>query len=217
MIALITANFGGIDNKHDEIRQEGIGYKRFYFNELNTPFPMPNLPPRLKARYFKTQSHKIPALKDYYIHCWIDAGYKITSPDFLLHAAHQLDSFYDMAVESHPLRYCVYDEINYIKDNIENKYFNDRFSNQPLKEELEYYWSYGLPKNCGLHATGVFIRNTTTTNIFFDEWWDLCLRWSWFDQTAFSFLTWKNKPAVNKLRLGNYFDNPYIKHMGHNF
>jgi len=214
-IALITANFGGIDIIKTEPKQEGVEYKRFYFNETNTPFPLPNLPPRLQAKYFKTQSHKIPALKDYYIHCWVDAGFQIKSPHFLEHATSQLDQYYHIGIENHPLRNCIYDEVRYIHENINDPYLHSRYASQPLKEELEYYWSYGMPKNYGLYACGMFIRDITKTENFFNEWWDLCLRWSYFDQTAFAFLAWKEKPALVKLAMGNYFDNRFYEHTGH--
>ena len=43
-----------------------------------------------------------------------------------------------------------------------------------------------------------------------DDWWTLVLRWSWFDQSQFSWLAWVEKSVVKQINLGPMFDNPYF-------
>lgn len=200
---------------HSMPQQVGVEYKRYYFTEENTPFPLPNLHPRLKAKYFKLQSHRIPALQEHFIHCWVDAGFRIESPYFLQHAATQLDSYFDIAIEPHPLRNCIYEEVKFIQSNLDNPYLASRYASQPLNEELEHYWSNGMPEKFGLWACGMFMRDTTRTSDLFDEWWDKCLQWSYFDQIVFPFLVWKYRPSITKLQMGDYFSNKFYSHQGH--
>ena len=85
-IAVITAVFGGIDKEKPFCAQsmpEGVTVERFFFTEANSPIPLPNLPPRLQAKYFKTQSHHIPDLQGYDIHVWIDGNIEVTNKGFI--------------------------------------------------------------------------------------------------------------------------------------
>ena len=57
-IAVITAIFGGIDTPKPFVSQS-VPCDRIVITEENTPVPLPNLPPRLQAKYFKLQAHRV--------------------------------------------------------------------------------------------------------------------------------------------------------------
>lgn len=194
-IAVISASFGCIDKKRDFAAQalpEGLAYDRFWFDEHNTPVPLPNLPPRLQAKYFKTQAHNLSVLSEYQVFVWVDANIEVTSTLFLEKLVAPLFDSYNVkvAIQAHHERSTIEEEIRFILGS-DNPYLNVRYDNQPLMGEYTHYINSGMPPTAPLYSCNVFARrNTKGSNAVFDAWWRLCLEWSWFDQSAFSYLAW---------------------------
>lgn len=212
-IAVITAIFGGID-KPKYFAPQSVECDRIVITEQNTPVPLPNLPPRLQAKYFKLQPHRV--WPEYDIFVWIDGNIEITSPDFVKAMTENLSG---IRIQRHHERQTIGEEIAHILAS-KNEYVTTRYGAQPLKQEYEFYLKEGMPETASLYSCNIFSfaiasqYPVNSTEIFFDKWWDLVLAWSWFDQSAFSFLAW-GVFAPQTVSLGEYYNNPYFVHHNH--
>jgi hypothetical protein len=208
-IAVITAVFGGMDTEKPFCKQS-VDCDRILINEQNSPFPLPNLPPRLQAKYFKLQAHR--AFPGYDCYVWIDGNIEVTSPMFVEEITDRLRG--EICIQRHHERKTIKEEIDFIL-NSDNPYLTTRYGAQPLKEEYEYYLREGMEEDAALYSCNIFAwHSTEKTNGFFDKWWRLTLEWSWFDQSQFSFLAW-NYPLIRIVNFGPMFDNPFFKLHGH--
>lgn len=228
-IAVITAIFGNTDEVKPFCAQsmpEGIEVERFVFNELNTPIPLPNLPPRLQAKYFKTQSHHIPALKGYDIHIWIDGNIEVTNKGFVValvyplvdgtKQAYEENRLSKITIQAHHERQTIEQEIGFILDSMDNPYLAVRYGSQPLEDEYNSYLDNGMPPTAKLYSCNVFARKVgRVSNEIFDEWWRLCVEWSWFDQSAFSYIASRAEDVVHTVDLGGVCTSPYYTLHGH--
>jgi hypothetical protein len=220
-ILVLTAIFGGKDTPKPFPKQSiDCDYK--CITEQNTPVPLPNLPDRLKAKYFKLQAHEVFPEYNYFI--WIDGNIEVTSADFVKEITKKLypDSG-RIVIQGHHERQTIKQEIDFII-NSENPYLTTRYKEQPLKQEYEYYLSKGMPPTAPLFACNIFAYYCETTldldfsTLFMDGWWSLVLKWSWFDQSAFSYLSWRinGMPGTIKtVNFGPMLDNPYFKLHSH--
>lgn len=190
-VALICANIGSFDPVFP-IKHQLYDYDLFYYTENNLPFPLPNLNSRLKSKYVKIQTHRF--LPDYNIYIWIDGSVEIISERFVSRMV-ELIKESDMAITVHPERSNVYQEINYILDNIDagKEYLIKRYANEPLAEEAIFYKNKHLPEDHPLYITRLFARwNHERVNRCFDDWWNGCIEFANFDQSMFSYVSWKH-------------------------
>jgi hypothetical protein len=205
-IAVVTAIFGGKDTQKPFAAQS-VPCDYFCFTEANSPVPLPNLPDRLKAKYFKLQMHRV--LPGYDAYVWIDGNVEVTSPDFV---KAMTDGLEGIRIQRHHERQTIGDEIDFILRS-DNVYLLTRYGAQPLQQEYEWYLEQGMPENAPLYSCNIFSYNWGQwggNNLFFNDWWSLCIEWSWFDQSAFSYLAslpsyYKN---VDPIALGPMFNNP---------
>lgn len=226
-IAVVTAIFGGKDTQKP-FPPQSVECDYYCFTEENTPVPLPNLPDRLKAKYFKLQMEKFIPWYDTYV--WIDGNIEVKSPDFVKKMTENIP-FSPIVIQRHHERQTIKEEIDFILSS-ENEYLTTRYGKQPLKQEYEYYLKEGMPKNAPLYSCNIFAYNArgNGASFFMAYWWRLCLHWSWFDQSAFSYLAWmhnqdydkykkiykkqgrkyQGNPVVNVINLGPMFDNPYF-------
>jgi hypothetical protein len=206
-IAVITAIFGGKDTPKP-FPPQSVECDYYCFTEENTPVPLPNLPDRLKAKYFKLQAHRVLPGYDHYI--WIDGNIEVKSADFVKEMVGEFGPS-GVVIQKHHERQYIGDEINFILAS-DNSYLTTRYGHQPLFEEAEHYQREGMPLDAPLYACNIFARDRSdTTHEFFDSWWDLVLCWSWFDQSAFSYLAWEfSEQFVAWIDLGPMFNNPYF-------
>jgi len=221
-IAVITAVFGGMDKEKPFCPQsmpEGVTVERFFFTEANSPIPLPNLPPRLQAKYFKTQSHHIPALQEYDIHVWIDGNIEVTHRDFVYTLCYRLfgEPYAKVCIQKHHHRDTIEEEIEFIHDSMDNPYLRTRYGKQPLADEYASYIGQGMPPNAPLYSCNVFARKVgKVSNRMFDAWWALCVEWSWFDQSAFSYLAFSHGDVVHTVDMGGVTTSPFYTLHGHN-
>jgi hypothetical protein len=214
-IAVVTAIFGGMDTPKP-FPEQSIKCDYFCFTEENSPFPLSNLPDRLKAKYFKLQAHRVLPGYDYYV--WIDGNIEVKSPDFVKKMVDAAK--YGIAIQKHHERETIAEEIDFILKS-ENIYLTIRYGVQPLQEEYEYYLSNEMSPDAPLYSCNIFAWGNDTdywgTPSFFDEWWKLVLLWSWFDQSAFSFIAEDRAYSmINVIDLGHMFDSPYFTLHPHN-
>mgnify|MGYP000066526481 CR=1 FL=1 len=220
-VAVITAVFDGMDKEKPFCEQslpEGFVCDRFFYTEDNSPVPLPNLPPRLQAKYFKTQSHHIPALQGYDIHVWIDGNIEVTNKGFIASLTYPLfgDEYARVCIQKHHHRDTISEEIEFILDSMDNPYLKTRYGKQPLADEYAHYIGQGMPPTAPLYSCNVFARKVgRVSNGMFDAWWALCVEWSWFDQSAFSYLAWSHGRMVHTVDMGGVTTSPYYTLHGH--
>lgn len=203
-IAVVTAIFGDMETPKPFAAQS-VGCDRYVFTPENSPFPLPNLPPRLQAKYFKLQAHCVLHHYDAYI--WVDGNIEIKHPDF---AKVMTDDIEGIRIQQHHERATIGEEIAHILAS-DNPYVTTRYGNQPLRDEYEYYLSKGMSADAPLYSCNLFSYSSRAeVCMLFEDWWHLVLRWSWFDQSAFSFLAEQYSGMVQTVRLGQMFDNPYF-------
>lgn len=193
-IALITANIGGIDEIHAPVKQKE-DYELFYVTENTLPFPLPNFNNRMKGKYFKTQPH---TFLDHDIFIWLDSSVEIIDGTFITWVLEKLKS-HEFVCSLHPDRNNVYDEIDHIIASMKkgNKYLLDRYAKQPFQQEKEFYLGEEMPKDYPLYNGWFYAtRNNNRMNKIFDQWWELILRYTNFDQTQLAYVLWKNDVGV---------------------
>lgn len=204
-IAVITAIFGQMESPKP-FAEQSVPCDRYVFTEQNTPVPLPNLPPRLQAKYFKLQAHRV--LPGYGAYVWIDGNIEVKSPDFVKVMTEGLNG--EIRIQKHHERQTIGEEIEFIADS-DNPYVTTRYGAQPLEAEYGYYLTQGMPSNAPLYSCNLFAwEGCGAAEDFFNEWWSLVLEWSWFDQSAFSYLAWRYRPLATPVDLGPMFDNPYF-------
>lgn len=214
-IAVITAIFGSTDEQKPFCAQsmpDGVEVERFVFNEVNTPVPLPNLPPRLQAKYFKIQSHTIPYLQEHDIHIWIDGNIEVINKGFVAALTYPLfnDIYARVTIQAHHERTTIEQEIGFILDSMDNPYLAVRYEEQPLEDEYNYYLDAGMSPDAKLYSCNVFARKVgRVSNEIFDHWWRLCLEWSWFDQSAFSYIASRAQDVVAVVDMGGVCTSPY--------
>ena len=134
---------------------------------------------RRTARLIKILGHKI--FNKHQINIWIDGSFLIKGSikDFV-------KKFYNDSIScfAHHQRNCAYKEI-------EASSFKDDF--KLLKLQSQDYKKDGLPKNFGLIASGVLLRNNLDKKVskLMDSWADQIELYSSRDQVSFSYCTWK--------------------------
>lgn len=191
-VALVSAIFGGIDQPKS-VPPQSVSHDLHQFTEHNSPFPLPDLDDRMRAKYFKLQTHRV--LPDYDAYVWIDGSVQIESPEFLASILRMMP-IRGITLNPHPLRSGIVEEADYILGELEqgSPYFEHRYQPDIIKAEVEFCLKEGYQDDLGLFECGVFARpNTGLLNDFFDDWWRHCLTWCCFDQNAFPYLAWKHK------------------------
>lgn len=214
-ILVFTAVFGETDKQKPFAAQDVTEpwlCDRVFITENNSPVPLPNLPPRLQAKYFKTQAHHI--WPDYDCYIWIDGNVEVTSKDFVSKLM-GFDGSTDIHIQSHHERTTIGQEVSFILGS-NNPYLLVRYLDQPLQQEYNYYIGQGMSSNAALYSCNIFAyANTPKACTFMDAWWRLCIEWSWFDQSAFSYLADRMPWVVCTVELGGVLSSPYHILHGH--
>jgi hypothetical protein len=215
-VCVMSAIFGGVDIPRPMVDQslpEGAIYQRFIFTEQNTPFPLPNLPERLQAKYFKCNMHEVKPGYDVYV--WVDGNVEVTDHLFLgkLIAPLFLGNT-KVTIQKHHERNTIQEEIQFILES-NNPYLTIRYGKQPLADEYAWYKAHGMPDTTPLYSCNIFAYSNRAKAVeLMREWWALCLQWSWFDQSAFSYLAWKHQ-CVGTVDLGGVVDSPLFRLHSH--
>lgn len=209
-ILVLTAIFGGVDAPKPFATQalpEGVTLDRLVITEANSPFPLPNLPDRLKGKYFKCTP-----FDDEDIVVWVDGNIEVTDEYFVAKMIEPLlsENNVHITIQKHHERETVGQEIDFILKS-GNPYLTVRYGSQPLKDEYAWYLSKGMPPYAPLYSCNIFAYDSSSdAALFLTDWLHLCLQWSWFDQSAFSYLAWKH-PIVQTIDLGGVLTSPYFK------
>jgi len=163
---IYTAIYGG----YDDIKVQPVGVKLF----TEATHPRKESHPRMKAKYFKCNSHKL----DCDVSIWIDGSATIKTPDFEKWCLEQLGDG-DIALIKHPDRDCIYDEANFC-------IFMDKYKDLPILEQVMEYAKQGYPQHNGLWACGLLIRrHNDKVKAFNKLWWEHNKKYTYQDQLSF--------------------------------
>lgn len=135
---------------------------------------------------------------------WVDASFRVTSPDFVTGALSHAESIAQFA---HPWRNCVYEEA--VESALLPKYVGEDFVGQ-----IDAYRSAGHPDNWGLWATGVIARHHTpqTQSLGF-SWMYEIERFTYQDQVSEP-VALRNVGLRPDSLPGTHFSNPWLSYEG---
>ena len=191
-VALVTAVFGGIDSLKP-VPPQSVACDYHVFTEWTSPGLFPDLDDRMRAKFFKLQTHHILSQYDAYI--WIDGSVEVTTDKFVEQILRYMP-LYGVTLNKHPFRKGIVEEAAFITDGVAagNPYLSARYAPAIIDAEVKFCLSEGYKDDWGLYECGIFARpNNARVNAFFDAWWEHCLKWSCFDQNAFPYLAWREQ------------------------
>jgi hypothetical protein len=235
-VAIVTANFGGIDNVHPLPASPSID--AFYFTEAitqtETPpeiaaswgglivpnFPRHDFNPRLRAKYFKLQIHRLDLVANHRWLVWIDGSLQFLDISFLLEKARYLSKLppHQRALFiPHPFRQTVEEEYHYVKSEIENgsEYLRVRYDQEKMSEQIQYFAESNLNLKSPLICGGFWmIENSDLNQRCWDAWWDQNLRFGMMDQLSLPIMLEKFGIEPQRLPIDIY-KNDLFEHHGH--
>ena len=203
-VAIVSANFGGIDNVLP-IPDQTFPFDRKVYTEENSPFPLPNLDNRTKARYIKEKMHRF--IPEYDVFIWLDGRVQVTSKLFVENFLQKLNG-HDMVCTLHSERKDIYSEMEFIlwTMNKGNHYLISRYGHQSIRKEFDFYTANKMPKTFPLFSSGMWARwNNEKCNDMCDEWFMRNIEYSNFDQTMLSFVAWKHNMKIATIPYENQF------------
>lgn len=139
---------------------------------------------------------------------WIDASFRVTSPDFVFATLAHTSPADPIAQFVHPWRDCVYTEAEASRGL--PKYAGEDFAAQ-VKDAR----GTGHPKNWGLWATGVIARQHDSLRVFDlgKDWSDLIDRYTFQDQVSQPVAL--RSAGLRPVPLpGTHFANPWLTYEG---
>lgn len=145
--------------------------------------------PRIAAKYFKL-------LCPYDgVSLFIDGNIEIVSPNIL----EELGAFMKngFAMYQHPSgRDC-------IKSEVRESLLLEKYKDLPIKEQVDYYFSQGMPERFGLWACGLIMRDGKHSD-FGSKWMLENTLWTYQDQLSLPYVVWKEKFKLDTITLNQY-------------
>jgi len=205
-IALVTANFGGIDDVKPLPAMEGID--GFYYTDRLPAAPGEtavwggwtpvlrgaDLPaswsPRLRGKYFKCQIHRLAETLGYRWLAWADASFRLHDLAFLKTAVEHLKRLparRRLLLVPHPERHSVREEYEFVRTGLTagDPYLVTRYRQDNLAAQVEQLLSERCNIDNGLWYAGIWlIENNRHTNRCWDTWWSHVQRFRVLDQLS---------------------------------
>jgi hypothetical protein len=214
-IALVSANFNYFDSVKQLPKSDGVD-SFFYCDEKTratisaevaaswTRIVVPNYPrydfePRLRARYFKHQIHRLDEVSDHRWLVWSDSSIRFKETRFLVDQCRALESRVAnqrVLVIPHPDRKTVLEEYEYLSAKIQigSVYHVERYGREKMPEQMAHYskrgWSVEVPLYCG---TLWIIENSDALHRCWDDWWDQNIRFGMMDQLSLPIMLAQHK------------------------
>lgn len=210
-----TACFGGFDSFQPQAPQDiAVDWYAFTDNqdaEVPEPWKAIVVPgkydvPRMSAKWYKLQPHRIEEFTGTRDVVWIDANMQITEPSFAAGAlASRRNGF---AAWRHPERDCIYEEA--VVSVRLSKY------TRRVIHQVEHYRAEGHPQHGGLFACGTLAWDTSQrrVNQLGDAWLAECEAWTYQDQLSLPVVCRRMnfQPGVFPLdQLGRRVAQPWIE------
>ncbi|MGA2731127.1 MAG: hypothetical protein ABSG35_00775 [Syntrophobacteraceae bacterium] len=235
-IALVTANFGGIDDVKPLPAHDGID--AFYYTDEKTAaiaspdsvrtwtrlivpaYPRHDFNPRLCGRYFKHQIHRLDEVGSYRWLVWADASLKFNDLSFLVSRAAalaRLSTLQRVLLVPHPDRKTILEEFEYIQSEMAagNSYLIDRYGKEKMPEQMEYFRARGWNLHAKLWCGTIWMmENTEPLRRAWDAWWDQNLRFGMMDQLSLPVILDDHGIAPQPLAL-NLWRNSHFAFVNH--
>ena len=154
-----------------------------------------HLHPRMAAKVFKCRC-PFDGLS-----LFIDGSIEITDPDILDTLGQYLKNGF--AVYRHPSgRKCIETELAMSLPM-------EKYQGLPLKDQVNHYFSKGFPKDYGLWALGIILRDGKYDD-FGSKWLLENFVFTYQDQISFPYLVWSEKFKIDTIPLDQYacFNDP---------
>lgn len=178
MIAYISANLGNkdmdIQNKHTKQNRDDLDF--FYFTDENFK-PRTVVHPRLRAKIPKMMGWQLVPGYDFYI--WGDSSMTLVDTDAVTMLLEELGD-YDIAFFRHPeFRNSILEELLHMEQHMAGlvdfnsgyEYLNERYKDEELRQQVEFYISDKDFVDDKLYCGGMFIyRNTTEVQDMLANW-----------------------------------------------
>lgn len=230
-IALVSASFGAIDALPALPVHDGVD--AFYYTDeagaaAATPeaaatwtrIIVPNYPrydfhPRLRAKYFKLQIHRLDEVRQHRWLAWADSSLRFRDLRFLTESAARLrrvSSRSRVLLVPHPDRRTVSEEFRYVQGEIEsgNEYLTVRYRNEKMPEQIEDYGRRGWDLHAKLWCGTIWlIENSDALQRAWDDWWDQNLRFGIMDQLSLPVILAKHRIHPQSLDV-KLWDNPHF-------
>ncbi len=205
-IALVSANFGGIDAIKPFRPLPGID--TFFYTDTDAladadpeivaswgriivpDYPRYDFGPRLRAKYFKLQIHRLPETEPYRWLAWADSSVQFRDASFLLREAERLAPLAPhqrLALVPHPERSTLREEYEFTRQHIANgnEHLRVRYAQEKMTEQMNFFagrgWNLDAKLWCG---TIWLIENNDPITRCWDSWWDQNLRYGMQDQLS---------------------------------
>lgn len=235
-IALVTANFGGIDMVKPLPPRMGID--AFCFTDSATleatdpsvsrtwtTIAVPDtdtLPgARLRSRYFKHQIHRLPQTQACRWLVWADSSIAFKELAFIPDIVRTLQGLAPaqrLLLIPHPDRESVRQEIAFVESQLSqgNEYLCVRYGSDRIAQGKEHLLSRGFSLDAKLWCGGFWvIENNPILHQAWDAWWSYTLRFGMQDQfylpAALAECGLMPQPANFALRHNPHFD--LVKHV----
>lgn len=212
-IRIISADFGNAQAKQTiylpEQEYSKFTIETFMYTDSIYFSREKSLSPRLKGKIPKI----LDWLKndaDYYI--WMDSYYTITSSR--VHNLVKYADGYGICLNKHYARSTIKDEANFVIQEMlsGNNYLLERYSGEPIQEQVTSYLSDSSFIDNSLYALGFFIYTKTFiqnyANLMQDWFFHNCY-WSVQDQLSLPYLLHKYKVKPNIFNFEAIYSNPY--------
>lgn len=212
-IAIYTSIFGGYDKLKPQPQFPGVDYLCFTNESIKQngwaviPIKTPDESPRISSKRAKTSPHWY--LERSFTHSiWIDGSITIVSPNFVERCLNSLNK-YAIACMDHPVGRCIFQEADGCRDM-------KKYKTQRVIEQATHYMRLGYPKDNGLAACGIIVRDMRHPKLreIGDNWMYENLVWTYQDQISFPFVLWKNQHWYDRLSF-NYFDRSVFRLTDH--
>lgn len=189
---ICTAVCGAYEHSISPAIVEGVDYIYFTDGKSNFPILKPwkeiilsdeHLDNRRRSKRPKLNPHSVPELTKYKYMVWIDGSMTITNPRFVSEIMQYMVNGY-VASPHFDNRHCAYGEAT-IRPQ--------KYANEPLDEQIEFYRSEGFPEQYGLYECGLSARDMTNLKVkeLGELWHAQNLNWSYQDQVSFPYCLWK--------------------------
>lgn len=215
-VAFISAGCGGLDkNIQDSHVRQSVPANFFYYSDNNFP-PRRSIGPRLQAKIPKMLGWEMEPGYDVYI--WADAVITLSKPNSLAWLLGQVKD-HDIALFRHQdNRAGIMEELLYMEkymagvpgDEATQSYMNDRYKDEPMREQVQHYLSDPEFGDNKLYSGGLLVcRNNERTRKMLRDWFYECARWSIQDQLSLPYVLSKSACSVNVIDMQIY-DNEYV-------
>lgn len=190
-MTIYTAIFGKYDDlKEPFVKTKGWKYVCFTDQDLESDVwdirKVPVMPcgPVKTARYYKLNPHKVI---DDECTIWIDATF-IVNVNLKFWWRRFKAPF---TAIKHPFETCIYKDGEACLDM-------GKGTRSMVERQIAFYKALGLPRNNGLIASGILMRQrVNVVNDFCNVWWQQVEKWSERDQIAYGYANFKRPGVVN--------------------